>query len=123
MAAPCFIAWNADVSALARPSDNYSYVGNFGTVKTILQVKPGGNKIRIIEWGYGFDLLLHPLSGVELVETGTVFATVSTIGSGILRYNDVTGPAESGRRWHFSNGLQCYSRGKHYSFPPIGLHV
>jgi hypothetical protein len=29
---------------------------------------------------------------MELVETGTIFATVTTIGSGIRAYNDVSGP-------------------------------
>ena len=45
-----------------------------------------------MEWGYGFDAAPAAPVRVELVETG-VPATVTSIGSGILRYNDATGPA------------------------------
>jgi hypothetical protein len=58
----------------------------------MLQVKsPATSKIRVVEWGYSF--LAPPTAPVrmELIETGTVFATVTT-GS-ISTYNDVTGYA------------------------------
>lgn len=92
MAAPCFIAWNAVTSALTAPMSGTATSATSGTVKTILQIKPGAGKIRVVEWGYIF--LVVPTSPVqmELIETGTVFATVTTIGTGIAAYNDVTGP-------------------------------
>lgn len=93
MAAPCFIAWNADTSALTGPPATTATSAVSGTVKTILQVKPGASKIRIVEWGYGFDVAPAASVRVELLETGTVFATVTTIGSGVRLYNDATGPA------------------------------
>lgn len=90
MAAPCYIAWNADTSALTAPMAGVALAS--GT-KTMLQIKSGSSKIRVIEWGY--ILTTTPAAPVqfELIETGTVFATVTTIGSGIRAYNDVTGAA------------------------------
>lgn len=90
MAAPCFIAWNASTTALSSPMSGTASSATSGTVKTILQVKsPAASKIRVVEWGYLF--LAPPTAPVqmELIETGTVFATVST-GS-IANFNDVTG--------------------------------
>jgi hypothetical protein len=90
MAAPLYIAWNGDTSALtAAPTA----VSTGTTLKTMLQIKPGTPKIRIVEWGYSFDVLPTAVVKVELITTGTVFATVTSIGSGVLKYNDVTGPA------------------------------
>lgn len=87
MAAPCFIAWAADTSAATGPPSTVATSATSGTVKTLLQVKPT-TKIRIIEWGYALDAV--PIAPVrfELVTTGTVFATVTTIGSGVIPYND-----------------------------------
>lgn len=92
MAAACFIAWNADTSASTGPPSTTATSSTAGTVKTILQIKPGTPKIRVIEWGYAFDATPAGPVRMELVETGTVFATVTTIGSGVRRYNDATGP-------------------------------
>lgn len=93
MAAPCFIAWNAVTSALTSPMAGTATSATSGTVKTILQVKSGIGKIRVVEWGYIFAASPTSPVQMELVETGVVFATVTTIGAGILAYNDVTGPA------------------------------
>jgi hypothetical protein len=65
-----------------------------GTVKTMLQIKPGTPKIRIVEWGYSFDTTPAAFVRVELVTTGTVFATVTAYNAGdVPTYNDSTGPA------------------------------
>lgn len=91
MAAPCFIAWNGATAALtaALPS-----VTTGTAIKTMLQIKPGTPKIRIIEWGYSFDVVPTALVKVELVETGTVGATVTAFAAGdVAKYNDSTGPA------------------------------
>lgn len=93
MAAPCFIAYNGVTSALTAPLASVATSATANTVKTMLQVKPGGSKIRIVEWGYVFTSTPAAPVIMELIETGTVFATVTTIGTGILAYNDVTGPA------------------------------
>jgi len=91
MAAPCFITHNAVTSALTAPMAGTATSATSGTVKTILQLKPGSNKCRIIEWGYIFTATPTSPVQMELIETGTVFATV-TAGS-ISNYNDTTGPA------------------------------
>lgn len=57
----------------------------------MLQIKPGASKIRIIEWGYSFTAAPTAAVQVDLIDTGTVAATVV---AGIASpYNDVTGPA------------------------------
>lgn len=91
MAAPAFIAWQADTSALTGPPAAVATAATAGTVKTILQVKTGAGKIRVVEWGYGFDATPAAPVRVELVETGTIFATVTTLGSGVRAYNDASG--------------------------------
>ena len=77
MAAPCFITWNGLSNALTAPLAGVA-TNATTTVKTMLQVKAGTSKIRVIEWGYRF--LAAPTAPVhmELLETGTVFATVTT---------------------------------------------
>lgn len=92
MAAPCFIAWNALVTALTSPMAGAATSAVSGTVKTMLQVKTGTGKIRIVEWGYIFTTTPTVPVTMELVETGTVFATV-TQGSTPSTYNDATGIA------------------------------
>jgi hypothetical protein len=93
MSAPCFIAWAADTSAATGPPTAVASSATSGTVKTILQLKTGAGKIRIIEWGYTLDSVPAAPLRVEIVETGTIFATVTTLGSGVRSYNDVTGAA------------------------------
>lgn len=48
-------------------------------IKTMLQVKPSATLgMRIIQWGYSFDSSAAAISAkVELIETGTVAATVT----------------------------------------------
>jgi hypothetical protein len=93
MAAPTFIAWQADTSTLTGPPATVATSAVAGTQKTILQVKPGNGKIRLVEWGYGFDATPTGPVRAELVTTGTIGATVTSIGGGILPYNDSTGSA------------------------------
>lgn len=111
MAAPCFIVWNADTSALTGPPSPTATSAVSGTVKTILQVKPGAGKIRIVEWGYTFDSTPTAPVRVELVETGTIFATVTTIGSGIRPYNDSTGPASAAVAGTAATGFNASAEG------------
>ncbi|MFB9925976.1 hypothetical protein ACFORO_12645 [Amycolatopsis halotolerans] len=92
MAAPCYITWNGATSALTGPLAGVATSATSGTVKTMLQIKPGASKIRIIEWGYSFESTPAAPVRMELIETGTVFATV-TAATAVTAYNDVTGPA------------------------------
>lgn len=92
MAAPCYIMWNGSTGALTGPLAGVATSATSGTVKTMLQVKPGASKIRIVEWGYSFESTPAAPVRMELIETGTVFATV-TAAAAVTLYNDVTGPA------------------------------
>lgn len=65
-------------------------------IKTLLQVKPF-NIAKIVEWGISFDgsAAATPIK-VELLETGTVFATVTASADvDITKYGDVSIAAAS----------------------------
>lgn len=65
-------------------------------IKTLLQIKPF-NLVKIVEWGISFDgsAAATPIK-VELLETGTVFATVTaSVDADITKYNDVNATAAS----------------------------
>jgi hypothetical protein len=89
VAAPCYIAWNG----VAPTTTAIASVATGTAIKTMLQIKPGTPKIRIVEWGYTFENAPTALVKVELIETGTVAATVTAhVSAGVMNYNDVTGP-------------------------------
>jgi hypothetical protein len=108
MAAPCFISWNANTSALASPMVGTASSATAGTVKTLLQVAPL-KLIRVVEWGYIFASIPAAPFQMELVETGTVFATV-TAGS-ISNYNDVTGSVSSATTGVNATGFNASAEG------------
>jgi len=93
MAAPVYVVYNAVTTALTSPMAGTVTSGTSGTVKTLLQIKPGSQKIRLVEWGYAFSsgTPSAPVQ-MELIETGTVFATVTSAGS-VTNFNDTTGPS------------------------------
>jgi hypothetical protein len=108
MSAGCFISWDAVTSDLTSPMTGVASSATGGTVKTLLQVKPL-QKIRIVEWGYVFASVPAAPFQMELVETGTVFATVTT-GS-IANYNDVTGPASQATTGVNATGYNASAEG------------
>lgn len=59
-------------------------------IKTLLQIKPGtGVLLKVVEWGISFDgsAAATPIK-CELVETGTVFGTVTaSVAADIVRYD------------------------------------
>jgi hypothetical protein len=92
MSAPLYIAFNSFVaeSTWAQPVS----VTTGTALKTMLQIKPGSSKIRIVEWGYSFDVVPTAVVKVDLCDTGTVAATVTAFNAAdIVKYNDVTGAA------------------------------
>lgn len=93
MAAPCFVTWSGTSSALTAPLGFVATSATSGTVKTILQFHPGAQKARILEWGYLCSAVPASPLEWELIETGTVFATV-TAGN-IANYNDASGPSDT----------------------------
>lgn len=110
MAAPCFVVWAADTSAATGPPSTVATSATSGTVKTILQLKPTTD-IRIIEWGYTLDSAPGSPLRMELVSTGTVFATVTTIGSGIRNYNNPAGQASSASAGTSATGFNASAEG------------
>lgn len=66
-------------------------VATGATIKTLLQIKPF-NMAKIVEWGISFDAFVAaaPIK-VELLETGTVFATVTaSVDADVTKYGDVS---------------------------------
>lgn len=82
MSQALYITWSATTSAL---TSQQAGIAISGTAKTILQVKPG-SKIQVVEWGYLLSATPSAAVEVELIETGTVFATSLTAGN-IASYN------------------------------------
>jgi len=68
-------------------------------IRTMMQLAPAtGWTIRVIEWGCSFDGLTAATPGqVELVDTGTVFATVSSAyaAADIMPFGDPNAPANT----------------------------
>lgn len=85
MAAPCFITWSGDASALTAQLSGVSLTT--ATLKTVLQVAPT-KKIRVVEWGFHFPTVPSSPVQVELIQTD-VAATV-TAGT-VSRFNDSGG--------------------------------
>ncbi len=70
------------------------------TIRTMLQIALSSTfpYARIVEWGCSFDGSAAATPGqIELVETGTVFATVSTASAAgdIIPWNDPNAPANT----------------------------
>lgn len=67
-------------------------------IKTMLQVKGvTGVQVKVIEWGISFDgsAAATPIR-VELLETGTVFATVTAaVAADLVKWNDPNAPTST----------------------------
>lgn len=86
-----YTTWGGNTSALTAPLSGISVTTS---TKTILQLLADPNyPVTIIQWGYNFVGSSLPTSPVqmELIYTGTVFATV-TAGS-VGKWGDPTGPS------------------------------
>jgi hypothetical protein len=61
-------------------------------IKTMLQIKPL-QPIRVIEWGFIFDVVPTAAIKVELVTTGAVAATgTAAVANDIYKYDDASNP-------------------------------
>lgn len=94
MAAKTYKVYNSAMATTAAPVKQPT-----GTaIRTMLQLAPVGGPIRIIEWGCSFDGFAAALPGqIELVDTGTVFATVSSAFAvaDVQTYGDPNAPANT----------------------------
>lgn len=58
-------------------------------IKTMLQVKPSATLgMRIVQWGYSLDSSASVSAKIELIETGTVFGTVTaSVANDLMKYD------------------------------------
>lgn len=67
-------------------------------IKTMLQIKPAANfPLAVVEWGISFDGSALAAPGtVELIDTGTVFGTVTASAvADVMPFNDPNAPANT----------------------------
>lgn len=92
MAAPCYITWNAATSTTGTQPAGVSTGGT--SLVTLLQIKAGTPKLRLIEWGYSFSTVPTTAVLVDLITSSTgLTMTTATQSADVLAYNDSTGPA------------------------------
>lgn len=99
MPAPCFTAWNQATGALTAAAAFQASGTSTSSPRTMLQIAPASTtSIRVIEWGY----LLSAAQGsapvtIELIDTGTVFASGLTahVAGGIHKVNTPSAEAST----------------------------
>jgi|SRR5579883_2426778 len=95
MAAKTYFVQNAAMATTAAPVKQPTGAA----IRTMLQLAPAsGVPIRVIEWGCSFDGSAAATPGqVELIDTGTVFATVSTAYAvaDVMPFSDPNAPANT----------------------------
>jgi hypothetical protein len=92
MAAKTYMVYNGPDVTTAAPAK----VTTGTAIKTMLQLK-ASVPLRVIEWGCSFDGTAAATPGVvELVDTGTVAATVTAFATGdVQTYGDPNAPANT----------------------------
>lgn len=95
MSAKTYIVYNSAMATTAAPVAQPT-----GTaIRTMMQISPLGTPIRVVEWGCSFDGSAAATPGkVELVDTGTVFATALTTAyaaADIQTFNDPNAQANT----------------------------
>jgi len=108
MAAPIYVSYTAVTTGLTAPMAGVATSSTANTVKTILQVKPGSSKIRIVSWGFSYASTPTAPVLVELVTTD-VAATV-TSGS-ISSFNDATGASSLATTGTAATGFNASAEG------------
>lgn len=94
MAAKTYTVYNSAMATTAAPVAQPT--GN--AIRTMLQLAPVSYPIRVIEWGCSFDGTTANTPGkAELVDTGTVFATMSTAfaTADVQTWGDPNAPANT----------------------------
>ncbi len=88
-----FQIYNGPFQTIAAPA-KVALTG--ATIKTMLQVKPANVPLRIVEWGCSFDASAAATPGVvELIDTGTVAATVTASVAGDITQLDAEAVASN----------------------------
>jgi len=107
-----YIVYNSNFATTAAPVKQPT--GN--AIRTMMQLAPGV-PIEVIEWGCSFDGFASAAPGiVELIDTGTVFATALTTAyaaGDIQPFNDPNAPANTagsgGLPLNLGTGLSGFS--------------
>jgi hypothetical protein len=89
-----YIVYNGPMVTTAQPTT----VTTSTSIKTLLQLKPAANfDIKVIEWGISFDGSAAATPGtVELIDTGTVFGTVTAFAAAdVMTFDDPNAPANT----------------------------
>lgn len=116
MAAKTYFVQNSAMQTTAAPVKQPTG----SAIRTMMQLAPAtGFTIRIIEWGCSFDASSSATPGeVELVDTGTVFATALSTAyavADIMPFSDPNAPANtsgtSGVPLNLGTGLSGFSTG------------
>lgn len=89
---PLYTIFNGPMPTTA----SFAAVTTGTTIKTLLQIKPF-NVVRIVEWGVSFDASAAATPGVvELIDTGTVFATVTaSVDADVFKFDGAEGAVAS----------------------------
>lgn len=87
-----YVAYNAAMPTTAA----IVKVATGTAIKTMLQLKPAV-PIEVVEWGISFDGAALAAPGtVELIDTSTVFATVTALAAAdVMPFNDPNAPANT----------------------------
>lgn len=93
MAAPCFVVWNGNMPT----SGALTHQATGTSIRVMLQIATSSTKkIRVVEWGYGFDSAPTNNVKVELIESDTAQTSLTAHGSaGVMPYNDANGGTSS----------------------------
>lgn len=92
--AKTYLVYNGPMVTTAGPTS----VTTGTSLKTMLQLKPAANfPIKVIEWGISFDGSAAATPGkVELIDTGTVFGTVTAhAAADVFPFDDPNAPANT----------------------------
>lgn len=110
MAAKTYLVMNSPMVTAAAPVK----VATGTSIKTMLQVAPN-QSVRVVEWGCSFDASVAATPGeVELLETGTVFATVTALAAADVQPHndpnaDVNTAGSTGRPLGLGTALSGYT--------------
>lgn len=88
-----YIVYNGPMATTAAPSK----VATGTAIKTMLQLAPVGFPVKPVAWGISFDGAALATPGTcELIDTGTVFATVTAFATADVQpYGDSNAPANT----------------------------
>lgn len=106
MAENLYQAWNGHQGTTAAIAP---VTTGTATTKTLMQLAPpAGRNIAIVEWGISFDGAPSAIK-CELVDTGTVFATVTAYTSAAADITNVTNPGQQTSQLTIGTGASGFT--------------